>query len=876
MSASESAELLKTLDQLAGEDIELEDTGVEWRLRGDDDDAEGENDADASALLEFGDDTDDELLAVDFSSSEENFDSYVVIEARGDENADDSDGSVLEFGGIFDAGEKPALDVELDDAPRDAAADTSVNEIFNESVTKVDSALFDSAGESRIDELLDATPTPVDEFLTQTPNEVEESEVFDAASSNASAEIDQPEVFAAAPRSLADELRFDDNTGLPDDFDFDNLPPSTYEGEERRQTAAREAPAEVAHERVFEKEPERQTTDFSLADEDEWDELLDEVEPLAEPADDKISVVSASNDRAAATADTSIDDSEERMLADEPAPSSRDAESDDRVPLHAMSLAEELAALPDEAEDDADYEASSDVVLIDDDESPEADAAELPETAAAAEADIEAQDVTPDLDTQFGLQAETMGIDLSGIYTARPDFSRAESGAATNDEPDDAPVAESLAGLNDELSAAELEAAASESVEEPGAQKEADLDTEFDVTHLVPPATAGTRDVDPEPDDEMAGYDVALEPPADAFPESTGELEFELVKAQEMVDAGVEFNPELFVPPPTPEEQTVNMLIDQDLMRLAIPEDDGLSSTMILDGKKMKGQAESDGTKEARDKKADDYFATSGSTGFESIIMEGDYVRTALEQKRLAAEAEARSNAGTDDVSVLVQKNAGTDTPRAKAGRKFQYGLVAAVLALALGLAGQFVHQSRAELATIPAVAKAIGPIYRAAGAPVSPEWDVRGWRFEVTKGSTNTGGLVEPRVGNETGFGISEARGAGEAEAADNGLADIETGNEVLTIYSRIGNKSDKALPYPLISVSLTDRFEETIGSKVLEPADYLTGDFDARAMVEPGKNFSAVISVAAPSDDATGFKLNVCYRQSGGQLRCAFEDFR
>jgi hypothetical protein len=44
----------------------------------------------------------------------------------------------------------------------------------------------------------------------------------------------------------------------------------------------------------------------------------------------------------------------------------------------------------------------------------------------------------------------------------------------------------------------------------------------------------------------------------------------------------------------------------------------------------------------------------------------------------------------------------------------------------------------------------------------------------------------------------------------------------------------------------------------------------------VQPGDTFNALVAVAAPADRAAGFKLNVCYRQYGGQLRCAIEDFR
>jgi hypothetical protein len=129
------------------------------------------------------------------------------------------------------------------------------------------------------------------------------------------------------------------------------------------------------------------------------------------------------------------------------------------------------------------------------------------------------------------------------------------------------------------------------------------------------------------------------------------------------------------------------------------------------------------------------------------------------------------------------------------------------------------------------------------------PSWDARSWRFELTRGSTTP------------------------ANAGPGGRG---SGNEVLTIYSRVGNQSTKALAYPFIVVSLTDRFEEVIGSKALAPGDYLDSSVDIERLVPAGNSFNAAILIDTPPADATGFKLNVCYRQADGLLRCAVEAFR
>ena len=174
--------------------------------------------------------------------------------------------------------------------------------------------------------------------------------------------------------------------------------------------------------------------------------------------------------------------------------------------------------------------------------------------------------------------------------------------------------------------------------------------------------------------------------------------------------------------------------------------------------------------------------------------------------------------------------------PRSTARRT---GTVVVALLLLLVLAAQVVHQERQSLAKIPAVNNLIGPLYRAVGKPLAPAWDVTGWSFEATTGNA-------------------------------------DGGDQDLSIYSRIANRSDEALPYPLIGISLTDRFEEIIGNRMLEPGDYLANSLNPRKMVAPGEAFDAFISITSPNAMASGYKLDVCYRLPNRRLRCAIGDFK
>lgn len=262
------------------------------------------------------------------------------------------------------------------------------------------------------------------------------------------------------------------------------------------------------------------------------------------------------------------------------------------------------------------------------------------------------------------------------------------------------------------------------------------------------------------------------------------------------------------------EQASINLQIDQDLLRAV---------------------AEGSESQSGRHHQPD----SGASSLFETIIMEGDSIRDTEdddEDDSRASDAGTIAVASLESASVSSPESADSDEPTEPASA---WPRVAAAVMLALLLGGQLVHANRATLATWDSFDQVIGPVYRVLGKTVTPDWNIRGWQFESTSGS---------------------------ADAAD----------EILTIRSRIANASDQPLPLPLVHVSLTDRYEEIIGSRVLEPADYLPESTGTNQPIAPGGAFTAVITVESPSAAATGFKLNVCYPFAGEQLRCAIEAFR
>jgi hypothetical protein len=640
ISAEQSAALLKTLDELAGSDIRIEDTGVEWRVL--DDDEVGEGAADT-----------------------------VANEA----NADAS----------------PANDVQ---AGESAASSTDV------------------------DELLEASPTPVDQFLTETPPQVDSPEIF--------AEADDP-----PPRTSVDELRFDDNTPLPDDFDLDD---------ESLFTAA---PVEEPESLLVEPEedaPMDVQAELDLSEPDEWTDILGEFEDLAQAV--------------AAPPEAEFDEFQalEQEDAEEIEPESDEPHEPDE---------------PDEPDE------------------PEAD-------------DI---DELLDMDSQFALQAEAMGIDLSGIH---------------------------------------------ESVEEPEIEEEADLE------RLLEDSEEEDRDIEDlldedlvqEVDEEELLGEAQVEELEE--PDVEDDVALQLAEEEEVdVDGGYEDEDDFDIPPLTEEEQTINLQIDQDLLALAVEDEDGFASTIVIAEEAAEGKASEEKKKKKKDKKdkkgkKDKLDLKDTGAGFETIIMEGERIHNDTDNEKLALDAAAAASLAGAAAAEREAELA------AQAGQR-SWGMIAGVIALVLLLAAQGLHQSREALATIPAFNNIAGPLYRAIGVPLSPDWDITGWRFEATRHSVGA---------------------ADESESPE--------GPEDVMIFSRVGNNSDKPLPYPIIGISLTDRYEEPVGGFALDPADYLPDNLDPRKLVEPGNSFNAVMTIRSPSAEAESFRLRACYRNADDSLRCKEDSFR
>lgn len=688
ISAEQSAALLKTLDQLAGEDIRIEDTGAEWRV-------------------------------------------------------------------IDDSAEDPET-VEDDDSPDETADTGSLKFLMDE----------------------EAEPD----------------------------ETDTPEPHADEPLRVIDEMRFDDNTVLPDDFDEVVEAPS--------QPKVEEPPPPPP-------EPEQPQFDLDLSEPDEWDDLLGDLEEQLE----------AVREGGPLDVDTQFEIQAEAMGID----------------LSGIHDVAEAQPLDDEPEGQAEPEPEADLEA-----EAESEPGEEPEEEPQEEAEEEPDEVADEeLEDEPEEAAEEEPEEEPEEATGTEDQPEAE------DEPEPAPEPETEAAsaddeetsIDDDLIAAafETEAAAKASegaAPDDTASEDEEADEEYEDLDLpVDLQDEDEAEIEADVEDIAMGFDDDVERDIETLSMSLDDEETE--------DRVATRDEDHVVPEMSEEEKTINMMIDQELFNIAVEDEEGFASTIVqlqpdeeIDEEADEDEPAASSKKKDKKKKKDkgpDERGGGADVAVETIIMEGDFVRGELDRERLANEAAASSGvAESPGVAIPINREKDDYARRSEtAAVPAGVGTWAGIAALVLLLGVQFIHQSREALATVPAFNSAVGPVYRMLGQPLTPQWNVGGWRFEATKGDTD------------------------------------ETG-EQLTIYSRIGNNSGEALPYPLVHLSLTDRFEDIIGSAVLEPAEYLPEDADPRKPVPPGSSFNAVVSIASPSPDATGFKLNVCYRIGGGQLRCADHDFK
>ena len=92
---------------------------------------------------------------------------------------------------------------------------------------------------------------------------------------------------------------------------------------------------------------------------------------------------------------------------------------------------------------------------------------------------------------------------------------------------------------------------------------------------------------------------------------------------------------------------------------------------------------------------------------------------------------------------------------------------------------------------------------------------------------------------------------------------------NGTLRVRASILNTAAQLQPYPLLRVTLADRFGKNIGRRDFEPAEYL-GRPTAK-LLAPGERVDATLAILDPGKNAEGFEIDVCLRGVDRKVSCA-----
>jgi predicted Zn finger-like uncharacterized protein len=92
---------------------------------------------------------------------------------------------------------------------------------------------------------------------------------------------------------------------------------------------------------------------------------------------------------------------------------------------------------------------------------------------------------------------------------------------------------------------------------------------------------------------------------------------------------------------------------------------------------------------------------------------------------------------------------------------------------------------------------------------------------------------------------------------------------NGTLRVRASILNTAAQLQPYPLLRVTLADRFGKKIGARDFEPGEYL-GKPTAR-LLAPGERVDATLQILDPGKSAEGFEIDVCLRGAEQKISCA-----
>jgi len=100
-------------------------------------------------------------------------------------------------------------------------------------------------------------------------------------------------------------------------------------------------------------------------------------------------------------------------------------------------------------------------------------------------------------------------------------------------------------------------------------------------------------------------------------------------------------------------------------------------------------------------------------------------------------------------------------------------------------------------------------------------------------------------------------------------GVTGDPAGEGTLRVRASILNTAAQLEPYPLLRVTLANRFGGSIGTRDFEPFEYL-GKPIAK-LLAPGERVDATMDILDPGKNAEGFEIDVCLRSADKKISCA-----
>jgi predicted Zn finger-like uncharacterized protein len=164
--------------------------------------------------------------------------------------------------------------------------------------------------------------------------------------------------------------------------------------------------------------------------------------------------------------------------------------------------------------------------------------------------------------------------------------------------------------------------------------------------------------------------------------------------------------------------------------------------------------------------------------------------------------------------------------------RSFMPWLIAAI-ASALLLVVQVVHHNREWLAAHTPLGGPLRALYSTIGAPVSAPANLSAYQLRQW------------------------------------GVTGDPAGDGKLRVRASILNIAAQLEPYPLLRVTLANRFGGSIGARDFEPFEYLGKPIVK--LLAPGERVDATMDILDPGKNAEGFEIDVCLRGADKKISCA-----